>query len=205
MDRNHSFTSQPLTVHTTTITTFVRTTITTILPRVLSTMQARDLMTAEVETVSPDDDVADVLTRLAQADFNGFPVVNDDANLVGIVTQGDLVHLFQPSGRTLWIPIGFPPFLETLEYAIDLSWDELDVGVDLVRNASRPIREVMTTNVVYVSPDDDFERVLELLSDENRDINRLPVVDENNIVVGIIARQDVLRALREGRAGRVTG
>lgn len=162
-------------------------------------MNARDLMTEEVETVTPDDDVADVLTRLAQAEFNGLPVVDDDGTLVGIVTQHDLVHLFQPSNRTLWIPVGFPPFLESLEYAIDLSWDQLDVGVDLVRNAGKPIRKVMTEDVVTVSPDDDIETILGLLTDEERNINRLPVVDDENRVVGIIARQDVLVALRDER------
>ena len=162
-------------------------------------MQARDLMTTPVETVSPDDDVADVLTKLARADFNGYPVVDDQNRLVGIVTQGDLVDIFQPSNRTLWIPVGFPPFLETLEYAIDLSWDELDVGVDLIRNAGRPIREVMTEDVVTVAPDDDFETVLDLLADDERDINRLPVIEEDGSVVGIIARQDVFAALQDER------
>ena len=162
-------------------------------------MQARDLMTTPVETVSPDDDVADVLTRLARADFNGYPVVDENDRLVGIVTQGDLVDLFQPSDRTLWIPVGFPPFLESLEYAIDLSWDKLDVGVDLVRNAGRPIREVMTEDVVTVAPDDDFDTVLDILADDERDINRLPVVEADGSVVGIIARQDVLQALRDER------
>jgi len=61
---------------------------------------ARDIMTVDVETVHPDDEVSTVLTRLSRAEFNGFPVV-DDERLVGIVTQGDLVDLFQPSDRTL--------------------------------------------------------------------------------------------------------
>ena len=69
---------------------------------------ASDIMTSEVETLSPDDDVSEALTRLARADFDGFPVL-EDGLVVGIVTQSDLVDLFQPSDRTLWIPVGFPP------------------------------------------------------------------------------------------------
>lgn len=159
-------------------------------------------MTTDVETVAPDDDVAEVLTRLARADFNGFPVV-DAGEIVGIVTQGDLVHLFQPSDRTLWIPIGFPPFLESLTYAVDLSWDQLDVGIDVARNAGRDIAEVMTADVVTVSPDADLDTVLALLSDEERDINRLPVTEADGRLVGIIARQDLLRALRDERSAGV--
>lgn len=160
-------------------------------------LSARDIMTTDVETVAPDDDVAGVLTRLARASFNGFPVV-EDGELVGIVTQGDLVALFQPSDRTLWIPVGFPPFLESLTYGIDLSWDNLDVGLDLVRNSGREIREVMTEDVVFVAPETDMDTIIALLADGERDINRLPVVDDGDLV-GIIAREDVLRALRDER------
>lgn len=161
-------------------------------------MNARDLMTTGVETVHPDDDIGDVLTRLAREDFNGFPVVDDDGRVVGIVTQHDLVHIFQPSDRTLWIPVGFPPFLETLEYAIDLSWDELDAELDLLKHAGKPVRTIMTEDPVTVEPDADLDRILDLLVDDDRDINRLPVVEDGRLI-GIVARQDVLRAIRDER------
>ena len=155
-------------------------------------------MTRDVETVAPDDDVSTVLTRLARADFNGFPVT-EDGLVVGIVTQGDLVDLFQPSDRTLWIPVGFPPFLESLTYAVDLSWDDLDVGIDMARNAGRPTEAVMTAEVVTVGPDADVDEMLGLLADEERDINRLPVVDGAGALLGIVTREDLLRALRDER------
>lgn len=158
-------------------------------------------MTRDVETASPDDDVGKVLTRLARAGFNGFPVT-EDGLVVGIVTQGDLVDLFQPSDRTLWIPVGFPPFLESLTYAVDLSWDELDVGMDMARNAGRPIREVMTGNVVTVGPKAGVDEMLALLADEEQDINRLPVTDEAGALLGIVAREDLLRALRDERSAQ---
>jgi CBS domain-containing protein len=160
-------------------------------------LTARDLMTTDVATVAPDDEVSEVLGRLARADFNGFPVV-DDGSVVGIVTQHDLVHLFQTEDRTLWLPIGLPPFTETLTYAVDVSWDDLDLGLDLARNANRPISEVMTADVVTVSPDTGLDAILDLLADDERDINRLPVVADGTLV-GIVARQDVLRAVRDER------
>ncbi|MEF8826798.1 MAG: CBS domain-containing protein [Halapricum sp.] len=156
---------------------------------------ARDIMTSPVETVAPDDDVSKVLTRLAEADFSGFPVV-DDGDVIGIVTETDLVDLFQPSNRTLWIPVGFPPFVETLTYGVDLSWSDLDVGIDLVKNAGKPVSEVMVTDVVTVAPEDSVDTVVDYLADPDRDINRLPVVEDGELV-GIISREDVLRTLSE--------
>ena len=163
-------------------------------------LTARELMTTDVETAAPDDDVSEVLGRLARADFNGFPVVDDEGRVVGIVTQRDLVELFQTKDRTLWIPIGFPPFMETLTYAIDVSWDDLDLGVDLLKNANKPISDVMTADVVTVGPEADLDTLLDLLADDDRDINRLPVVEDGHLV-GIVARQDVLRAIRDRRRG----
>lgn len=161
-------------------------------------LSARDIMTTDVETIGPDDDVSDVLTRLARAPFNGFPVVDEEKRVVGIVTQGDLVRLFQPSDRTLWIPVGFPPFISSIDYAFDISWNDFDVGIDLAKHASKPISTVMTEDVVTVNPNDDLNQVLVLLADEDRDINRLPVIEDDQLV-GIITREDLLRTLRDER------
>ncbi|MDQ2054734.1 MULTISPECIES: CBS domain-containing protein [Halobellus] len=170
----------------------------------IQTLTARDLMTTDVETVSVDDDVSEVLSRLARADFNGYPVVDEDGSLAGIVTQHDLVGLFQTQDRTLWIPVGFPPFLETLTYAVDVSWDDLDLGIDLLRNTNKPISGVMTSDVVTVEPDASIDEILDLLADEERDINRLPVLDDGELV-GIVARQDVIRAIRDERRATEAG
>jgi len=162
-------------------------------------LTARDLMTSDVETVEPDEEIGEVLTKLSRRDFTGFPVVEGN-ELVGIVTEHDLVDIFQPSGRTLYVPIGIPPFLESLKYAFDLSWNELDVELDLVRNAGRPVREVMSTDVKTVTPEAGLEEVLAVLADEEEDVNRVPVVEDDHLV-GIITRQDALRAIhREGIA-----
>jgi len=164
----------------------------------MAELTARDLMETDVATASPDDEVAEVLTRLARADFDALPVVTDENRVVGIVTRTDLVDIFQPSDRVFWLPIGLPPFTEVVDYAFDLSWDDLDVEVDLARRADDPISSVMTENVITVTPEDDLDHVLALLADEEIDINHLPVTDGGKLV-GIVARQDVLAALRDER------
>ncbi|MUW16056.1 CBS domain-containing protein [Halorubrum sp. CBA1125] len=162
-------------------------------------MKARDLMESDVKTVAPDDDVADVFKRFARYPFSGFPVVDEDDRVVGVVTESDLVDLFEPEDETLWIPIGLPPFVDTLTYQVKPPWADIDLGVDLIRNADRPISDVMSTDVATVTPDADVDEVLDLLVGDDPDINRVPVVDEDGRIVGIIARQDVIRAFRDRR------
>jgi|GEM_PF-1145034 len=158
---------------------------------------AEDVMTADVETVEASDTISEVLTTLARRDFTGFPVV-EDQELVGVVTESDLVDIFQPSERTLWLPIGLPPFLEPVNYTIDISWDGFDTELDLAKNANKPVSEVMTRNPVVVEMDTAFDDIVDILGADDPDVNRVPVVADG-AVVGIITRQDVLRTLREAR------
>jgi CBS domain-containing protein len=159
-------------------------------------MDARELMTADVETVQHDDSIGSVLQRMSQREFNGFPVVDDEGRLVGIVTQRDLVDIFEPSDRTLWIPVGLPPFLEPVDYAIEASFGDLDIEIDLARRAGDPVSTVMTEEVVTVEPETPVETVIEVLARPEPNVNRVPVV-RDGFVEGIITRQDVLTFLYE--------
>ena len=162
-------------------------------------LTARDLMKPDVQTVSSDDDVAEVFRRFARHEFSGFPVVDGENRVVGVVTESDLVDLFEPEDETLWIPIGLPPFVDTLSYQVKRPWADLDLGVDMIRNAGRPVTDVMSVSVTTVTPDESVDRVLALLAGDDPDINRVPVVDDDGRIVGIIARQDMIRALRDKR------
>ncbi|AEN04499.1 CBS domain-containing protein [Halolamina sp.] len=166
-------------------------------------MKAADVMTTDVETVSPDDDVSKVLGRLAKVPYSGFPVV-EDGDVVGIITEGDLVDLFEVEDRVLWIPIGLPPFVDTLTYAVDVSWDNLDLGLDLAAHADDPIRDLMTIDVETVGPDASLDDLLVLLANRDEDINRVPVL-EDGALVGIITRQDLLRGLKAERVAGASG
>jgi CBS domain-containing protein len=157
-------------------------------------------MTRDVETVAPDTEVGEVLARLADVNYSGFPVV-DDGRLVGVVTEGDLVDLFEVEDRVLWIPIGISPIVDTLTYAFDLPGDDVDIAA----HADDPISSVMTANPVTVDAEASLDALLDLLADPERDINRLPVLDGEELV-GIITRQDLLRGLKRerGAAGAAT-
>lgn len=160
-------------------------------------MEAQDIMTVDVDTVHEEDEVRDVLTRLGRVNYSGFPVIDDKGRVVGVVTEHDLVDVFQPHDKTLWIPIGFPPFLETMTYGFEIPWDEVDIGLDLYRLSRQSISELMTSPAITVTPDTPISQVIEVLADEEHDINRVPVITEKERITGIISRQDVLRVISD--------
>jgi CBS domain-containing protein len=129
-----------------------------------------DYMTRDVVTVSPETTLRELEERFVQCDFNGFPVV-EGGKLVGVVTKFDALKVFVFTTRTV-IP----------------QYDEL-VRV--------PARAIMTRDVITFSPETPLTRVLQTLVDFR--VKSFPVLEEGRLV-GIIAREDVVRALRDAAA-----
>ena len=143
-------------------------------------MQVREIMSTDLRTVGERTPFREVVAMLLDYDIGAVPVV-DDRRFVGLVTEADLLskEAFPPgrTHRTLRL-VG-----EALTGG-DVRW--------LVRAAGLTARDVMSTDLVTVGPDDDVSvAAREML--EGR-IGRLPVV-EDGWLVGIVARRDVLRVL----------
>jgi CBS domain-containing protein len=133
-----------------------------------------EVMTSDVVAVAPEVSAAEAVMLFERAGVAGGPVVEGE-QVVGVVTVRDLVQRggrAQATGPFLRPPRGQP------------EWT---------------VRDVMTRGVVAARP---FWPVIEaaLVMDEVR-VNRLPVVDEAGRAVGILARDDVLRALARAIRG----
>jgi CBS domain-containing protein len=131
-----------------------------------------DAMTRDPVTIAPEASLAEAEALLEQHDFNALPVVGPGRELVGIVTKLDLLRAFRFTDQHM-----FPPYEEIM---------------------ARPVREVMVTDLTTVTPRTPLTRVLETLV--RMRTKSLPVV-EDGAVVGVIAREDVVQALRRAVAG----
>ncbi len=148
-------------------------------------MKTRDVMTSDPVAVEPGTPVEDVARLIVEHRLNGVPVVDAAGLLLGIVTGGDLMH------RALD---------EHLEPRVSL-WKEnfwrglfRRRGSELERAEGRVAAEVMTRDVVTVSPDTDVIVVARLLTEHA--VKALPVLDDGRLV-GIISRLDLLKLLGE--------
>lgn len=129
-----------------------------------------DYMTRAVVTVSPDTPVHELERRFVVHDFNGFPVV-DAGILLGVVTKFDVLKAFIFTPQTV-----VPPYQEL---------------------SRRTAAEIMTRKVITFLPEAPLTRVLQTLVDAR--VKSFPVLDAGRLV-GIIAREDVVRALRDASA-----
>lgn len=134
-------------------------------------MQARDVMTREVVTVGPDTSAKYAAEVMAEHGFAALPVVDDDARLVGIVAEADVLADRMPPDPRLHLRRGD---------------DEADHPPPLL------VRGVMTAEVRSVEAGADISDVARLFVDER--LRSVPVLEHDRLA-GIVSRRDLLRVL----------
>ncbi len=151
---------------------------------------AKDIMTTPVITVAVGTPLKRAAEILDENSFSGMPVVDEDSRLVGVISETDFLrYTEQIIGQPLRDPHRvFKKSQEVLH--IDITHRGVEV-IELV--AATNVETLMTREVVSVHVDTPFSEVVRLMHDHN--INRLPVVDNEDSLIGIITRADVISAL----------
>lgn len=147
-------------------------------------MKVRDVMTTPVVTVRPDATFADVVDQLLANDISGVPVVDADGQLVGMVTEADLVSK-EAYGYRRRRALGL---VADCLRGRDPQW--------VRKAAGRTATDVMTAAPATASPDDDLAVAARRMLESHH--KRLPVIEDGR-VVGIVSRQDLLQPFH--RAG----
>lgn len=151
-------------------------------------MIVADIMTKDVVTISPDTHIDRVATLLFDRNLTGMPVVDDQSRVVGIVTEYDLMN---PEFK-VHIPT-YINFLKQLKVVHDSTIDEYkDQARKLVKAR---VADIMTRDVITVQPSTQVTKLVELISKFR--INPIPVVDDSNILKGIVSRADLVKIFKE--------
>jgi len=143
-------------------------------------MKATDVMATNVITVRLDTPVATIAGVLLANRISAVPVVNDKDALVGIVSEGDLIHRVEAGTerhRSWWLEL--------------LAGKEM-LAHEFVKSHARKAADVMTRTVVSVQPDTPLGDIASLL--EKHRIKRVPVVI-NGKIAGIVSRANLIQAL----------
>lgn len=141
----------------------------------------RDVMTAEVVTFGVDDDVRTAMETLVAREVDGGPVVDGEGAVVGVLTTGDLI--------VRQSRLHFPTVIVFLGATLELRRRDFDDDLEKVLGSS--VREVMNEPAITCGPDASLEEAATLMHEHR--VSRLPVVDDDGALVGIVSRVDLLR------------
>ncbi len=145
--------------------------------RIATRIPVRDVMTSTVITIKRDADLHEAARLLSENKISGMPVVDDNNRVIGVVSEADILilagmkkeHTFKDILRNI---LGEPV---------------------PAKKGGNKVKDVMGFPPITSKADDDIGEVAKILDD--RRIKRLPVVDDDGKLIGIISRADIVKAI----------
>jgi len=138
-------------------------------------MRVADVMTTEVLTVTPETPLKQVAEMLASRGISGAPVVDEERHVLGVVSEADIIVKERRVSQ--------PDTLHRLFHRTNGT---------TAKRAATTAGQAMTSPAVTVTAGRRVDVAAALMLD--RQVNRLPVVDEHDVLVGIVTRADLVRA-----------
>lgn len=148
-------------------------------------MKAQDVMNRDVVSILPEATVRDATRLMLDHRISALPVVNADAHVLGVVSEGDLLHR-----RETGTERRRPWWLQALV-------DNATLADEYAKAHGVKVRDIMSSPAITVSPGASLNEIATLL--EKHRIKRVPVTSDGGIV-GIVSRADLLRAFAASTA-----
>lgn len=148
---------------------------------------AKEIMSTPAVSVKEDQTVKEALDILAEHKISGLIVVDDESKVIGIISDTDIIRYSQKrsvipqSNFSFWTS----PYTEIDDIA------SIREGFEMLHRTL--LSQVMTKKVYSVKEDTPATDVAKLMN--RRNINRVPVIDDDEKLVGIITRSDVVQCL----------
>jgi CBS domain-containing protein len=149
-------------------------------------MKARDVMVSPVITVMPNSSVKELAQALLKNHISAVPVVDHQGQLVGIVSEGDLLHRSEEGTerrQSRWLQL--------------MTADET-LAAEYIKAHSRKVADIMVREVVTADPETPLDEIATLM--EKNSIKRVPIVS-NRQLVGIVSRANLIQAVASKNVG----
>ena len=146
-----------------------------------------EVMTRDPILVQPQTSLEEAIKILAEKRLGGLPVVDESGKLLGIISEGDL----------MWkeTEVKPPAYIMLLDSVIYLE-NPGRYQRELHKALGQTVGEVMSDHVSTIKPEKSVKDAARLMNEKR--IDRLPVIDDNGHVVGIITRGDIVRVMAAG-------
>ena len=159
-------------------------------------MQVREVMTSDVVTLNEYMSVREAAKVLAECNISGAPVLDSEGKLVGMLTESDILRSVKRASDEVRMVF---PSVHTMGVMFELAKGETEIMEAFDEQANTVVMDVMTRNPITCRQETPVNEVASILI--KKGINRLPVVDDEDRVVGIITRGDIVRAFAQNSAG----
>ncbi len=146
--------------------------------------KARDIMTRDVHCVTPATPIQELARSFAEKKVSGFPVLDDDGRLAGVVTESDLIH----QNQRLHIPTVVALFDSVIVLGSSKRLED-----EIRQMSATRVDEIMSRDPVTVTGETPVEDVARLMAE--RHVDTIPVLDEAGALIGVIGKRDVIRAM----------
>jgi CBS domain-containing protein len=143
-------------------------------------MTVESIMEGKVITLVNTSSLGEAWKLFSKKKFNSAPIVDKQSHLIGILSKEDMLQLLYPDFRAYVSDIG-------------RAEDVLEEGKEFAAVMKKKVSEVMKRDVIYTHKQTSIMRVLGRMIAHR--VNQLPVVDDENHVVGIITKGTIFKAL----------
>jgi transcriptional regulator len=156
-------------------------------------MRAKDLMVPLVEYLKPENtlkEAADLLRTARRGEerigVKALPVLDEHKKLVGILSIGDILKAV------------YPPYMYLMDLG-EFAWDGM-VETFAKKAANKKVTDLMTAEVITVNEDSTLMECIDHMLKYN--VKRVPVLDKENTVVGMLYEKDVFYAITQAMTGK---
>jgi CBS domain-containing protein len=144
-------------------------------------MKVKEIMTKDVTSILPDTNAKEALDLLEKLQISGLPVIDDKGRLVGMFTEKEVLAAILPS------------YIEKVgRFIYEENPKTVKQKMANLRNIK--VKDIMRKEVVTVDEDVVLCEVARTMLTQK--VRRIPVLDKEKRMVGIVARTDVVRAYR---------
>ena len=152
-------------------------------------LKVKDIMTSGwIATLNPHDSLIHAAKLFGQYNYDGFPVVNEDGKLLGLVTAYDMV--------TQSYAIHLPPLINILAYAYKNQANEQKLKDQFAIVKTIKVRDMMNEDPLIVGPEVRVEDLAKEFIQHHR-VNPIPVLDLDKKLLGVVSRFDIIRFFDE--------
>ena len=148
------------------------------LQRITQAVRAHDIMTTQVFSVNRTTPVMEVAELMAEKTVSGIPVLEEDGKVAGIISEKDFLSHMGSRDKTHFMAV----VAECLK----------GKGCVAMPIRSQKAEDIMTSPAVTVKEDTSVIEIANLFTEKN--INRIPVINEEGRLKGIVSRADIVRA-----------